>query len=543
MSLHQFRPHRESSCLRKTHQRKRSPDAQVFDRVSDVPATSPGSVVRLMRQTLTLLLQAALLAAVCPVQPAAADTTLVSDSWHVIYIGDKRVGYARTTVTSEPAGDDVIYHSTEETKLKVQRFGQLIRMNTRQSTVETADGTLLSFTLTMDNPPAKSTQTVGQVDGDKLRLEIHEAGRVDRRTASWDPSAKTPAWQARSLRLTPLRPGEHRSFRMYVPQFNKVTKVRIAADRMRSVRLHDGSRRDLLKATVTQFILPKFSTRIWIDADGSTLKTEMDFLGMMMTTYEVTAAVAMEEIAGAELDLAVNTLVRVSPPRRFGHRTRHAVYQIDSTERIPDDAIAKGPTQQVKRIDADTVEVTVTAAEVPKTDRRVAIDEDFTRGTRFLQVNDSRVAYHSNRAAAGRTRPWEIATRMERYVNRELRRKNFFTALASAAEVAETLQGDCTEHSVLLAAMLRNKRIPSRVAVGLVYVESQGAFGGHMWTEAFLDGRWISLDATLGRGGIGAAHIKLATSSLADDAPSPITSFLPLIDILGKISIRILHAE
>src|SRR5471030_3048959 len=56
---------------------------------------------------------------------------------------------------------------------------------------------------------------------------------------------------------------------------------------------------------------------------------------------------------------------------------------------------------------------------------------------------------------------------------------------------------------------------------GLVYVDRLSAFGGHMWTEANLNGQWIPLDATLGRGGIGAAHIKLADSSLYTSTGSP----------------------
>ena len=41
---------------------------------------------------------------------------------------------------------------------------------------------------------------------------------------------------------------------------------------------------------------------------------------------------------------------------------------------------------------------------------------------------------------------------------------------ATAAEVARSREGDCTEHAVLLAALARARGIPARVAMGLVYV-------------------------------------------------------------------------
>ena len=107
--------------------------------------------------------------------------------------------------------------------------------------------------------------------------------------------------------------------------------------------------------------------------------------------------------------------------------------------------------------------------------------------------------------------------------------------------MARNLEGDCTEHAVLLAAMLRAAEIPSRVAVGLVYVDSLSAFGGHMWTEAYLDGHWIPLDGTLGRGGTGIGHLKLTDSSLADDGPGALSSFAPLMLVIGQMQIEVIE--
>ena len=91
--------------------------------------------------------------------------------------------------------------------------------------------------------------------------------------------------------------------------------------------------------------------------------------------------------------------------------------------------------------------------------------------------------------------------------------------------------------------MLRAKKIPSRIAVGLVYIEKSHQFGGHMWSEAKLGDQWVPLDATLGRGGIGGAHIKMANSSFADDGPAPVLSFLPMMKVLGTMKIKVIESE
>ncbi len=152
---------------------------------------------------------------------------------------------------------------------------------------------------------------------------------------------------------------------------------------------------------------------------------------------------------------------------------------------------------------------------------------------------------HVDRAARHLVEPSQVAVAMEKYVNREVAKKDFSTALASAAEVARTLQGDCTEHAVLLAAMLRARNIPCKIAVGLVYYEPLSSFSGHMWTEALLGDRWVPLDAVFSNGeaGIGATHIKLGESSFADKGPAPTTAFLPLIRVLGRIELTVVETS
>jgi transglutaminase-like putative cysteine protease len=47
---------------------------------------------------------------------------------------------------------------------------------------------------------------------------------------------------------------------------------------------------------------------------------------------------------------------------------------------------------------------------------------------------------------------------------------------------------------VLLAALCRARGIAARAALGLVYVARNQEFAYHMWTEAYIGGKWIPLD-------------------------------------------------
>jgi hypothetical protein len=466
-----------------------------------------------------------------------------NDTWQVIYIGKGRVGYTHSTTSTLKRDNRTVFKAINETNMTIKRFGQTLRMSTRTETEETQDGRLISFNHEVRNPPADTTRTVGRVNGKMLELSVTTAGRTKRKTMPWDPAVKSPAWQDRALREKPLRPRGVRTFKTFLPEFNKVTTVKVAADDYQIVKLYDGRSRKRLKVRITQSVLPTLTVRAFLDADGEASKTETDFLGTAMITYTVPREVAMQELAGGELDIAVNTLVRVAKPIRRGHRSRKVVYRITTPDMDSSKVFPTGDTQQVKKVSEDTIELTVTALDIPARSRIKKTKPEYLAPSRFLQSDDRLVIDHANRASAGEFDPGKIAVRMEKHVRDKLSKKNFSTALASAAEVAKNLEGDCTEHAVLLAAMLRVKKIPSRIAVGMVYIEGRNVFGGHMWTEAWLDGKWIPLDATLGRGGIGAAHIKLAESSFAQDGPAPIAIFVPLLKVLGKMKIEVVSAE
>jgi len=122
-----------------------------------------------------------------------------------------------------------------------------------------------------------------------------------------------------------------------------------------------------------------------------------------------------------------------------------------------------------------------------------------------------------------------------------MKSQNFTEALATADEVARTLEGDCTEYAMLCAAMCRAAGVPSRTAMGLVYYLDRvrgPAFAFHMWTEVWARGQWIPLDATLGRGSVGAAHLKVTDHSWHDI--QSMTPLLPVVRVLGKLSIDVI---
>lgn len=133
------------------------------------------------------------------------------------------------------------------------------------------------------------------------------------------------------------------------------------------------------------------------------------------------------------------------------------------------------------------------------------------RPTRWLQSDHPRIRMIA--APYARIRASETY-RMERLAARarRLMPRVEFGGHYSALETLVRGSGDCTESAVLLAALGRAARIPTRVVSGLVY--SRDAYHGignvfmpHSWVLAYVDGEWKSFDAALDR--FDSTHIAL----------------------------------
>ena len=65
----------------------------------------------------------------------------------------------------------------------------------------------------------------------------------------------------------------------------------------------------------------------------------------------------------------------------------------------------------------------------------------------------------------------------------------------------------------------------------------------HMWTEVWVDGQWLAIDATRGEGHVGATHLKITDSSWHNE-----TSLRPLLPVLrvtdkDKLSVKVVRVD
>jgi hypothetical protein len=278
----------------------------------------------------------------------------------------------------------------------------------------------------------------------------------------------------------------------------------------------------------------------YYDAGGDMVYQELPTGMGKIVTRTATRAQAMQEVAGGGPEVLAKTFIKPDKPIEHSMKASTAKLKLVARQsKLPD--LPSAGSQRVQMSDDHksailTIDINdeLAASEADKT------NEEFTRPSTMVDFDDALVTKLS-KAARNQTDAMTKAEALRKVVNTRISKKEMGTVFASASETARTQTGDCSEHGVLLAALLRAQHIPARVAMGLVYAEAfmgeKGIFGWHMWTQGLIDGKWVDLDATLPVR-YSAVHVLTNTASLADGLGA--SDMGSIMQLIGNIDIQVL---
>jgi len=150
----------------------------------------------------------------------------------------------------------------------------------------------------------------------------------------------------------------------------------------------------------------------------------------------------------------------------------------------------------------------------------------------FIQSDAPEIIEFAKKGAGNFKDYSQIARSLTFYVYNYLE-KSPVVSFPSALDVLKMKKGDCNEHSVLYAASTRALKIPTEIAVGLVYTD--GYFYYHAWNAVYLGDRWIFVDPTFGQFPADPLHIMLKLGGIEKQAD--------VMGAVGKIKIEVLEIE
>lgn len=498
---------------------------------------------------------------------AADDAVTVFDRWYVLEMSGERAGYVH--VTERHKDGQIITQS--DTMISIRRGDQAITMKHDMWFIETHDGKPVEASSSLS--PGAIAIVHRLVFGDDGVEQTTGQGDAARTTTlpPVNPAYLPPA-AAQRLIEQKIAQGETHITGKMIDTSMGVTLLDMSMTRGAEENVEVLGK--VVPAVVwdsTVSSMPGIKVRGYFDQQGRPLKTTVQLMpGMDLVMIE-----ADEQLAKAKVDppeMMARSLIRPDKPIEHPRDLRHAIYRISIQGR--GGAGLHLPRAGYQRVVYDNQ---TTAAVILDLDSPVNVIDDLpgkahTEPSNMIDHDHARVRELLAQALPGDTSGLSAsarASRLRAFVYDYIDEKDLSVGLASAGEVAQTAQGDCTEHAVLLAALLRAEGIPSRTVSGLIYVDrflgEQGVFGYHMWTQAWLPGvsdadhaesdaqgkvsggksggggRWVDLDAVLDGQDFDASHILLNVSAMQDG--QMVNDMIDMLPMLGGLEVQVIEAE
>ena len=457
------------------------------------------------------------------------------EEWSRVSMGGVRIGYVHTiSRRSETPSPAIVTSIFSETRLS--RFGMSLTLRTDVEYREDLEGRILTARSETHGPGANITAEAKVLDGE-AELITRTMGVPRKQVIPWDDRITGPWAQAKRIRESGLKPGASITMTTFVPDLARVTSSTLTVEAPETLTL-DGQTMDLMRGTMSQDILPGMKTMVWLDAEGNVVRSLTDVMGGI-ETMRTTRDDAMRGIAPKEVaDVMDRFMIRSNRTLAEPGKARDLVFLLKGTPDMFEGFELEDRRQAVLERTPDGVRLRVRSMGDAAAASAERPGNEFMAPSAYMQSDDALIVSIARRATKGAKTPLAKAERLNAWVHENITEKNFSVSFATAKETALSHAGDCTEHAVLLAALLRAEGIPARVVVGLVYWK--GLFGYHMWTEAFLND-WTAFDPTFDQSLVDATHIKLTSSAL--ESAGATGPFLSLLQVIGKIQVDIEEAD
>ncbi len=461
-----------------------------------------------------------------------AETAHRDDEWHMVHLQGKPAGYS---LLRKLEGENGELETVSFTRITMKRGTQKTTVEERLEMREDASGRILGFRKE-EKKAQQAVTTVGKlIAPDRMELEVSSGDSPARKQViPFNPATRGLQHTTKKISSTLKKKGDRVEVIVFMSDLSRC---------IRQVSTLQAQEGELRRVESRMELAPDNSLVLleWINNEGQSVRSSMPYLGLETVLSTRKKIMATDFSSPPEIFFSSGI-----PLGRFlGWKREEVLYRLS----------LRNNKQPVKLTDSGAAghKLTPTAEEGTWHLRVQTVHQDaaenlplppnplpklYLSSTAYIQSDDARIIELAKKAAGNEKSSLKVARVLEKWVYNYIRKKNLGTAFATAKEVLQTRQGDCTEHAVLLCAMCRAAGIPSRVVAGLVY--HRKSFVGHMWTEVYT-GKWVPLDATIGKGKVEADHIALAVSALDNTSISEI--FIGLLPFLGNMKIEVLETR
>lgn len=467
------------------------------------------------------------------------------DDWYAVMLGGQKAGYMHASSTRKA---DKIKTATEM-QFEMGRAGTSVKIGVTSATYAEIDGTPLGFATETDMSQMRMSIR-GKIADGKIKLISEQMGNKTENTIDYPSGALMP-WALFLFQYEKgYAPGTEYAVEVYDPTTNQNSglDMHISVGQKETIDLFGQKVEAIRVNSILDSGMGKIRSTSHIDDTGTPYTVSMEMMGMEIRMVKCAKDFALQP--SGPVEIFVKTLVRpnVSIDRKRANLVKYKLEVVGSESSLPKlpNTELQTPSQvtdrsavlTVRRIDPRTL----ADAKPCQPSEQLA---PYLAASPMLNWKDPAVAQMAREAVGDEKNVYKQCDLLRRHVTEAIVIKNLSVGFASASEVCKTHQGDCSEHGVLLAALGRALGIPSRVVSGLVYVPIFGVendvFGFHMWTQFYIDGKWIDFDAAQNETDCNPTHIAISVSPLDEITASDMA--FPLLEVISKLKIEVLEAE
>ncbi len=437
--------------------------------------------------------------------------------WQLMYFDDAKVGFIHFDKVHDEVGGKKVLRRTTDSSMTINRLDTNISVVTSNWSLEDENGEVLELFSESNMSQAKTSQHLVR-SGATATIQQRIGKSSQKRTIDWNPAWLSESTSEKFSKEKFAKGEKEFTFQTYTLESGETTvTTKVVGKEM--VEVKGVGPRELLHVKVENSVLP-VPTDAYLDEKFDDVMSVTKLMNIAMTTVRSDKATCVEAFAKPDTPemfdkISPRTNVRLPNP----YRTDEVVLRLragdantpmpkveDERQTIVSKRDDRDVTLRVRRV-VPTEKFTLPLANLTDEEKEclkpsVQIDNDNPELVKLAQeaIGDEKDA-------------WAAAQKLEKFVFGYITDKNMRNLFEHASGVMKSRAGDCTEHGVLLAGLCRAVGIPARVAIGFLYFS--GIWGGHMWAEVSLGGKWYALDGVLGQGAVDAAHLRLGADSLA----------------------------
>ena len=438
------------------------------------------------------------------------------ETWQELRADKGKVGWAHMLVYEVNVDGTKLIRTIVTEEMKYIRSGDPYKEDTVQKMLETPSGEVVELEYRTTLGKNQHLHVRGRPQGTEVVLNVlSEDGKdtIFQQKVPWDPAALGLFAQEVYFVGKKLEPGQKHSMKGFSTTVNRVIPTNYEVKGMQNVG-SNGRKMLRLEQTYPKELYMSKST-VWLDAQGYSVRTDEETpLFGLVVTENVEKDVALAPYKGDVKD--IESPVLVNKPITFKPKppSELLVRVMMEGEDQPGTLFEQDGRQKVIRADNQSAELRLLAR--PEAGEKIdQVGAEYLASNFYIRSDDPAVKKRVKEAVGDMTDKRKQLRAIRLWIKANVK-GDYEVAFATADEVARTLEGDCSEMGVLAAAMCRSLGIPSRVCFGLVYDTENPGFGGHLWTEVFIDGHWEMLDPTGVLYQVGAAHIKVGAYSMKD---------------------------